>query len=134
MPPGVINFLPGSGSMIGRVTMGNRNFAGVHFTGSNGTFNQLWRNVAANLETYKTYPRIVGETGGKGFVFAHPSANAAGSGHGARPRRVRVPGPEVLGRQPGLHPAFVVAGGQERRARHDRDHQGRRRARLLATS
>ena len=76
LPPGVINFLPGSGSMIGRVTMGNRNFAGVHFTGSNGTFNQLWRNVAANLEKYKTYPRIVGETGGKGFMFAHPSANA----------------------------------------------------------
>jgi 1-pyrroline-5-carboxylate dehydrogenase len=76
LPGGVVNFLPGSGSMIGRVTMSNRNFAGVHFTGSNGTFNQLWRTVAANLELYKTYPRIVGETGGKGFIFAHPSANA----------------------------------------------------------
>ena len=76
LPGGVVNFLPGSGSMIGRVTMGHRDFAGVHFTGSNSTFNQLWRTVASNLERYKTYPRIVGETGGKGFVMAHPSANA----------------------------------------------------------
>ncbi len=76
LPDGVINFLPGSGSMIGRVTMGHRDFAGVHFTGSNSTFNQLWRTVASNLEHYKTYPRIVGETGGKGFVMVHPSANA----------------------------------------------------------
>jgi len=76
LPPGVINFLPGSGSMIGRTAMANRDFGGVHFTGSNGTFNALWRSIAANLEHYKTYPRIVGETGGKGFVFAHPSADA----------------------------------------------------------
>jgi 1-pyrroline-5-carboxylate dehydrogenase len=76
LPGGVVNFLPGSGSMIGRATMGHRDFAGVHFTGSNSTFNQLWRSVASNLEHYKTYPRIVGETGGKGFVMVHPSANA----------------------------------------------------------
>jgi 1-pyrroline-5-carboxylate dehydrogenase len=76
LPAGVVNFLPGSGSMIGRVTMGHRDFAGVHFTGSNSTFNQLWRTVASNLEHYKTYPRIVGETGGKGFVMVHPSADA----------------------------------------------------------
>ncbi len=75
LPGGIVNFLPGSGSMIGREAMGHRDFAGVHFTGSNATFNQLWRGVAANLERYKTYPRIVGETGGKGFVVAHPSAN-----------------------------------------------------------
>jgi 1-pyrroline-5-carboxylate dehydrogenase len=75
LPPGVVNFVPGSGSMVGRVALAHRELAGVHFTGSNATFNALWRGVAANLEQYRSYPRIVGETGGKGFVFAHASAN-----------------------------------------------------------
>jgi 1-pyrroline-5-carboxylate dehydrogenase len=76
LPDGVINFVPGSGSLIGRVALGHRELAGLHFTGSNGTFNQLWRGIAQGLETYRAYPRIVGETGGKGFVFAHASADA----------------------------------------------------------
>ncbi len=76
LPDGVVNFLPGSGSLIGRVALGHRELAGLHFTGSNHTFNQLWRGIAEHLEQYRAYPRIVGETGGKGFIFAHRSADA----------------------------------------------------------
>ena len=75
LPDGVINFLPGSGAMIGRVSLRHREFAGLHFTGSNATFNQLWRAAAEHLDRYRAYPRIVGETGGKGFVFAHRTAD-----------------------------------------------------------
>ena len=76
LPPGVINFVPGPGSLVGKVALLQRELAGVHFTGSNATFNGIWRSVAANLEGYRSYPRIVGETGGKDFVFVHPSASA----------------------------------------------------------
>ena len=75
MPPGVINFVPGAGSRIGRVALARPDLAGIHFTGSNGTFNHLWKAVANNLERYRSYPRLVGETGGKDFVFAHASAD-----------------------------------------------------------
>lgn len=74
LPNGVINFLPGSGSLIGNLAMQHKDLAGIHFTGSNKTFNSLWRKINENLEIYKSYPRIVGETGGKDFVFVHPSA------------------------------------------------------------
>jgi 1-pyrroline-5-carboxylate dehydrogenase len=75
VPDGVVNFVPGSGSLIGGLSLQDRNLAGIHFTGSNATFNSLWRGVSEHLATYKSYPRIVGETGGKDFVFVHPSAN-----------------------------------------------------------
>jgi 1-pyrroline-5-carboxylate dehydrogenase len=74
LPAGVINFLPGSGALIGRVALAHPELAGIHFTGSNRTFNGLWREVAGNIERYRTYPRIVGETGGKDFIFVHASA------------------------------------------------------------
>ena len=74
LPAGVINFVPGSGSLIGKHVMNSYHMAGVHFTGSNATFNTLWGQAAGNLENYKSYPRLVGETGGKDFIFAHPSA------------------------------------------------------------
>lgn len=76
LPDGVINFLPGSGTMIGNIALQHKDLGGIHFTGSNATFNSLWRKVGENLESYKSYPRIVGETGGKDFIFAHQSANA----------------------------------------------------------
>lgn len=76
VPDGVINFVPGSGSVISDVVLRHRDFAGLHFTGSNETFNSLWQFIAKNLPGYRSYPRIVGETGGKDFVFAHQSANA----------------------------------------------------------
>ncbi len=75
MPDGVINFIPGSGSMIGDIVLKDKNLGGVHFTGSNNTFNNIWRAVGNNLEHYRSYPRVVGETGGKDFVMVHPSAN-----------------------------------------------------------
>ncbi|MEI6667331.1 MAG: L-glutamate gamma-semialdehyde dehydrogenase [Acidobacteriota bacterium] len=75
-PPGVINFVPGQGSVVSEQVLAHPMFAGLHFTGSNATFDSLWRAVGARLGSYKSYPRIVGETGGKGFVFVHNSANA----------------------------------------------------------
>lgn len=75
LPDGVINFLPGPGSAIGGTALAHRDFAGLHFTGSNGTFDGLWRTVGENLGHYRSYPRLVGETGGKDFVVAHPSAD-----------------------------------------------------------
>lgn len=75
VPDGVINFLPGQGLLIGEEVLKSKDLAGIHFTGSNNTFNNLWKGVANNLEKYKSYPRVVGETGGKDFVFVHESAN-----------------------------------------------------------
>ena len=76
LPDGVVNFIPGQGSVIGKVITGSRDLAGFHFTGSTSTFNTLWRQIGENLGHYKSYPKIVGETGGKNFIFAHPSAPA----------------------------------------------------------
>jgi 1-pyrroline-5-carboxylate dehydrogenase len=74
-PPGVINFLPGSGSKVGNPTMASRQLAGVHFTGSTAVFQGMWKTIGSNIASYATYPRIVGETGGKDFIFAHASAD-----------------------------------------------------------
>lgn len=75
LPDGVINFVPGSGPLISSVVMKHRDLAGIHFTGSNHTFNSLWKQVADNLSIFRSYPKIVGETGGKNFIVAHHSAN-----------------------------------------------------------
>jgi len=75
LPAGVINFVPGSGSLISSIVLKHRDLAGIHFTGSNATFNTLWKQVSENLSIYKSYPKLVGETGGKDFIFAHNSAN-----------------------------------------------------------
>lgn len=75
MPAGVINFVPGSGSLISSIVLKHSDLAGIHFTGSNATFNSLWKQVSDNLSVYKSYPKLVGETGGKDFIFAHQSAN-----------------------------------------------------------
>ena len=75
LPDGVVNFLPGSGSVIGKVAFADANLAGVHFTGSTGTFNSFWKSIGDNIANYRTYPKIVGETGGKDFIFVHQSAD-----------------------------------------------------------
>jgi 1-pyrroline-5-carboxylate dehydrogenase len=75
LPAGVINFVPGSGSLISNIVLKHRDLAGIHFTGSNSTFNTLWKQVSDNLSVYKSYPKLVGETGGKDFIFAHNTAN-----------------------------------------------------------
>lgn len=74
LPDGVVNFIPGQGSVIGKVITASPDLAGFHFTGSTATFNTLWRQMGNNLENYKSYPKIVGETGGKDFIFVHHSA------------------------------------------------------------
>lgn len=75
LPDGVINFIPGSGAQIGDSVLDSPDLAGVHFTGSTGVFNQIWKRTANNINLYKSYPRIVGETGGKDFIVAHKSAD-----------------------------------------------------------
>ena len=76
LPDGVINIVYTSGPVVGEICFSHPDFAGVHFTGSTGVFQNMWKSIGNNIHKYKTYPRIVGETGGKDFVFAHPTANA----------------------------------------------------------
>jgi 1-pyrroline-5-carboxylate dehydrogenase len=75
LPPGVINLLTGDGLAVSEVVLPHRDLAAIHFTGSTATFQHLWKEVANNIAGYRTYPRLVGETGGKDFVLAHPSAD-----------------------------------------------------------
>jgi 1-pyrroline-5-carboxylate dehydrogenase len=75
LPPGVINLVTGDGIAVSEVALSDPNLAGIHFTGSTATFQHLWREVGSNIERYRSYPRLVGETGGKDFVLAHYSAN-----------------------------------------------------------
>jgi 1-pyrroline-5-carboxylate dehydrogenase len=74
MPEGVISFIPGSGQAIGPAVLGNPDLAGIHFTGSTATFQEMWKTIGEKMDRYRSYPRIVGETGGKDFVFVHASA------------------------------------------------------------
>ncbi len=75
LPPGVINFVPGNASVVSDVVLSHRDLAGVHFTGSTGVFNSMWRTIGEQVGRYRSYPRIVGETGGKDFIVAHASAD-----------------------------------------------------------
>jgi 1-pyrroline-5-carboxylate dehydrogenase len=75
LPPGVINFVPGDPREISNLALASRDLAGVHFTGSTAVFNSLWKTVGERIGDYRSYPRIVGETGGKDFIVAHPSAD-----------------------------------------------------------
>jgi 1-pyrroline-5-carboxylate dehydrogenase len=75
LPPGVVNFLPGDPAPLTDAVLASPDLAGVHFTGSTGVFNSIWRTIGQNIGGYKSYPRIVGETGGKDFIVAHPSAD-----------------------------------------------------------
>jgi 1-pyrroline-5-carboxylate dehydrogenase len=76
LPPGVINMVPGAGAEVGDPALASPDLAGIHFTGSTATFQAMWETVGRNIRRYRSYPRIVGETGGKDFVFAHASADA----------------------------------------------------------
>ena len=77
LPPGVINFVPGSGASVGEPVLASERFAGIHFTGSTAVFQNIWKTIGGNIARYRTYPRIVGETGGKDFIFVHESAQVA---------------------------------------------------------
>ncbi len=76
LPDGVINFIPGRGAGVGDIVLSHKDLGGIHFTGSTRVFQTLWKKTGENIETYVSYPRIVGETGGKDFIFMHPSAPA----------------------------------------------------------
>ncbi|MCX5761877.1 MAG: aldehyde dehydrogenase family protein, partial [Gemmatimonadetes bacterium] len=76
LPPGVINFMPADAATISNVALSHPDLAGVHFTGSTTVFNSMWETIGKNMGRYRSYPRIVGETGGKDFIVAHPSADA----------------------------------------------------------
>jgi len=75
LPDGVINFVPGRGSLIGEVVFNHKDLSGIHFTGSTKVFQSLWQKVGQNIALFKSYPRIVGETGGKDYIFVHPTAS-----------------------------------------------------------
>src|SRR5215470_8674264 len=75
LPPGVVNFIPGSGAAVGDPVLASEHLAGVHFTGSTPVFHSIWKTIGENIDRYRNYPRIVGETGGKDFIVAHPSAD-----------------------------------------------------------
>jgi 1-pyrroline-5-carboxylate dehydrogenase len=77
MPPGVINMVSGDAAQVTQQVLSHRELAGIHFTGSTEVFQGMWKTVALNIEKYRTYPRLVGETGGKDFIFAHASADVA---------------------------------------------------------
>jgi 1-pyrroline-5-carboxylate dehydrogenase len=77
LPPGVINFVPGDAELTTRVALSSPDLAGIHFTGSSSVFQSLWKGVASKVDSFRTIPRLVGETGGKDFVLAHASANAS---------------------------------------------------------
>ena len=77
LPPGVINFVPGDPVEVTKVVMDDPTFAGLHFTGSTDVFRSFWKTIGNNISTYRSYPRIVGETGGKDFIAVHPSADLA---------------------------------------------------------
>ena len=109
MPPGVINLVAGDGFAVSDVLLSDPRLAGIHFTGSTTTFQHLWREVGSHIERYDGYPRLVGETGGKDFVLAHPSAQPDVLRTALIRGRVRLPGPEVLGGVARVHPAVGVA-------------------------
>ncbi len=121
LPPGVINLVTGDGQAVSRVALSDPALAGIHFTGSTGTFQHLWRTVGQNIERYRDYPRLVGETGGKDFVIVHPSADLAPIATTLVRGCLRVPGPEVLGRLPRLRARLAVA---RRPGRAGRRHPG----------
>src|SRR2546430_11932840 len=77
LPPGVINLVPGAGGEVGEPALASPDLAGIHFTGSTTTFQAMWETVGRNIRAYRSYPRIVGETGGKDFILAHPSGDVA---------------------------------------------------------
>ena len=126
LPEGVINFVPGSGGMVGPAVLNMQNLAGIHFTGSTAVFRGMWQTVGANIGNYNTYPRIVGETGGKDFIIAHPSADEDELVTRPRLRSLRVPGAEMLCRLSCLYSLRDVAVGQEKNAgRAFKDTDGR---------
>ncbi len=130
LPDGVINLVYGSGATIGDAALASPHLAGIHFTGSTAVFNGMWRTVASNMERYRNYPRIVGETGGKDFIVAHPVRGRRRARDRDRPRLVRVPGTEVQRVVTRLRAVEPLAGAARPAAGRGRDDPHGRRLRL----
>ena len=126
VPPGVINFVPGRGASVGNPAMTSPHLAGVHFTGSTPVFQNMWKQVAENLPRYRGYPRLVGETGGKDFIFAHASASVEALVVGALRGAFEYQGQKCSAASRDVRPQEPVAararaaGGRARRGAHGR--------------
>ena len=130
LPPGVINMIAAPGAAVSEAAVKHPSLAGIHFTGSTDTFQHLWTTVAANLGSYRTYPRLVGETGGKDFVLAHSIGVRGGAARRAAARVLRVSGAEVLCLVARLHPPLGVGTAARSARRGDRGDPGRRSSRV----
>ena len=118
----------GIAAEISNILLDSPDLAGIHFTGSTAVFNSMWKRVGENIGRYRSYPRLVGETGGKDFIVAHPSADVQELAVAIVRGGFEYPGTEVLGGQPGLRAAVALARGEGSRGRDDaRDPDGRRR-------
>ena len=122
LPDGVINFVPGDPGPITEACLDHPEFAGVHFTGSSAIFRSLFREVGERIDRYRSYPRLVGETGGKDFVVMHASADPQAVAVALVRGSFEYSGPEVLRRFARVHPRHALARGARARA-------GARRAR-----
>ena len=129
LPDGVINLVYGPGAAIGNPVLASPDLAGIHFTGSTSVFHDMWRTVGSNIDRYRSYPRIVGETGGKDFILAHPSADVD-EVVTASSAALRVPGPEVLRRVARLRPASLWPSARDRLGDEVGDDPDGRRGRL----
>ena len=116
--------------MISKVLLSHRDLAGVHFTGSTDVFNSMWKTIGASMSTYRSYPRIVGETGGKDFIVAHASADVDALAVAMVRGGVRVPGTEVLGGEPRLRAEVDLGARPRSRGGDDRRDQDGRPGRL----
>ena len=124
LPPGVINLVAGSPTEISNILLDSPDLGGIHFTGSTAVFNSMWKRVGENIGRYRSYPRLVGETGGKDFIVAHARPTCRTRCRD-RARRIRVPGTEVFRREPCLRAAVDVAGREGSRGGDDaRDPHG----------
>jgi 1-pyrroline-5-carboxylate dehydrogenase len=109
LPEGVINLVYVSGPDAGEVIFNHPDFAGIHFTGSTAVFQDIWKTIGNNIHKYKTYPRIVGETGGKDFILVHGSADAEASSTAILRGSFRISGTKMFCRIEGLHCSLGLA-------------------------
>ena len=130
LPPGVINFVPGDAAEVSNVVLDHPEFAGVHFTGSTSVFNSIWQTRRPEPGKYRSYPRIVGETGGKDFVVVHPSADPQEVAVGLVRGAFEYQGQKCSAASRAYIPKSLWPAVQERMLGDDRGDQHGRRARL----
>ena len=130
LPAGVINLVFGPGAEMGAAALSSPELAGVHFTGSTGVFQSIWRTIGNGIDRYRNYPRIVGETGGKDFILAHPSADPAAVSAAIVRGSFEYQGQKCSASSRLYIPSNLWGGGSRHARQRGRDDQGRRRQRL----